>query len=214
MPADRETGDLESAGLAPTPQLAREQLGDPLADPMRDPLDDQPRVRLEGDVAAEVRRTTLPPPRERDDELMDNPPVGDYHLGRLGGHEQGKRMRRIFTLLAIGLVAGGVALMVWYVRNRPPEHASQYELPAGTDLESRPRVMAWSGGKARLGLDRKPPGVLEIALPDRTLRLAEGSDQAQMVLEVEDGKTTALKVLFGDVVEELGPGAKPMIAAK
>ena len=59
-----------------------------------------------------------------------------------------------------------------------------------------------------------PPGVLEIALPDRTLRLADGSDQAQMALEVEEGKTVALKVIFGDVVEELAPGARPLIAAK
>ena len=75
MPADRETGDLDSAGLAPTPHLAREQLGDPFSE--RDPLSEQPRAKLEGELAAGARRTTLPPPRERDDELMDNPPVGD-----------------------------------------------------------------------------------------------------------------------------------------
>jgi len=211
MPADRETGDLESAGLAPTPHLAREQLGDPLGDPLRDPMSDLPRVRLEGGLAAEVRGTTLPPPRDRDDELMDNPPVGDYHRGRLGGHEQGRRMRRIFAMVAVALVVVGVALMVWYVRTRPPQHASQFELPAGSELEGRPRVMTWTGGKARLGLDRKPPGVLEISLPDRTLRLAEGSDQAQFKVDVEDGKTVALKVLFGEVVEELAPGARPLL---
>ncbi|HEY0136047.1 MAG TPA: hypothetical protein VGB85_18300 [Nannocystis sp.] len=212
MPADREQSDLDSAGLAPTPQLAREHLADPLADPLRDPLSEQPRVRLEGDLAGEERRTTLPPPRERDDELMDNPPVGDYHRGRLGGHQSGRRMRIIFGILAVALVAGGVGLMVWYVRNRPPQHSSQFELPPGSDLEGRPRVMTWTGGKARLGLDRKPPGVLEISLPDRTLRLADGSDQAQMKVEVEDGKTVALKVIFGEVVEELAPGANPLLA--
>ena len=71
--------------------------------------------------------------------------------------------------------------------------------------------MAWSGGKARLGLDRQPPGILAIELPDRTLRLAEGSDQAQLKLEVRDGKTVELKVLFGAIVEELGPGARPLL---
>jgi hypothetical protein len=214
MPVERDHGDLESAGLAPTPQLAREHLADPLASPLRDPLSEQPRVRLEGDLAGEERRTTLPPPRERDDELMDNPPVGDYHRGRLGGHEQGRRMRMIFGILAVALVAGGVALMVWYVRNKPPEHTSQFELPPGSDLEGRPRVMTWTGGKARLGLDRKPPGVMEIALPDRKLRLADGSDQAQMQVEVEDGKTVALKVIFGEVIEDLAPGADPLLAAR
>ena len=211
MPADREQSDLDSAGLAPTPPLAREGLADPLADPLRDPLSERPRVRLEGDLAGEQRRTTLPPPRERDDELMDNPPVGDHHRGRLGGHQKGRRMRLIFGVVLVALIAGGVAVMVWYVRNKPPEHSSQFELPAGSDLEGRPRVMTWTGGKARLGLDRKPPGVLEIALPDRTLRLAEGSDQAQMKIDVEDGKTVALKVIFGDVVEDLAPGARPLL---
>ena len=210
---DRDPGDLERAGLAPTSPLAREGLADPLADPLPDPLSEQPRVRLEGDLAGVERGTTLPPPRERDDELMDNPPVGDYHRGRLGGERHGSRMRLIFGLLVVGFIAGGVALMVWYQRNRPPEHAEQFKLPAGSELEGRPRVMRWTGGKARLGLDRTPPGVLEIALPDRTLRLADGSDQAQMKLEVEDGKTVALKVLFGEVVEDLQPGARPLLGA-
>ncbi len=208
---DRDHGDLDAAGLRPTPPLAREGLADPLADPLRDPLAEQPKVRLEGDLGP---RPGLPPPRERDDELMDNPPVGDYHRGRLEGYRQGGRMRIILFLLVIGFIAGGVALMVWYVRNRPPEHAQQFELPPGSDLDARPRTMTWTGGKARLGLDRKPPGITAIELPDRTLRLAEGSDQAQMKVDVEDGKTKDLRIIFGEVVEELGPGAQPLIAAK
>ncbi len=210
---DRDTGDLERA-VAPTPALARDDLADPLSDPLPDPLSEQPRVHLEGDAAGLERRTTLPPPRERDDELMDNPPVGDYHRGRLGGHVQGGRMRLVFGILIVAFIAAGVAMMIWYVRNRPPEHSSQYQLPAGSQLDGRPRTMSWSGGKARLGLDRAPPGVLEISLPDRTLRLAEDSDQAQMTVNVEDGKTVALKVLFGDIVEDLTPGASPLLASK
>lgn len=206
---DRDPGDLDRA---PTSPLAREGLADPLADPLPDPLSEQPRVRLEGDIAGVQRGTTLPPPRARDDELMDNPPVGDYHRGRLGGYRQGSRMRLVFAALIIAFIAGGVALMVWYTRTRPPAHAEQYQLPAGSELEGRPRSMSWTGGKARLGLDRAPPGVLEIELPDRTLRLADGSDQAQMKLEVEAGKTVALKVLFGEVVEDLHPGARPLLA--
>ena len=210
---DRDQGDLDVAAPRPTPPLAREGLADPLADPLRDPMAEQPQVKLEGDLGA-PSRPSLPPPRERDDELMDNPPVGDYHRGRLEGYRQGGRMRMVLVLLVIGFVAGGVALMVWYVRTRPPEHAQQFELPPGSDLDARPRTMTWTGGKARLGLDRKPPGILAIELPDRTLRLANGSDQAQMKIEVEDGKTTALRVIFGEVVEELGPGARPLLASK
>jgi len=108
-------------------------------------------------------------------------------------------------------VISGVLVVSWWARNRPPAHPQQFQLPAGTDLDSRPRTMAWSGGKARLGLDRQPPGILAIELPDRTLRLAEGSDQAQLKVEVRDGKTVALKVLFGAVVEELGADATPLL---
>src|SRR6185369_3058210 len=95
-------------------------------------------------------------PRERDDELMANPPVGVHHLGRLGGYRQGGRMRMVLVGLVVVFVGLGVAFVAWFVRNRPAEHARQFELPAGSDLEARPRVMAWSGGKARLGLDRTP----------------------------------------------------------
>ena len=195
-----------------TPPLAREALGDPLGDPLRDPLADEPRARLQGDLASELRKAEPPPPRERDDELMADPPVGVHHLGRLEGYRQGGRMRMLLALMAVVFAAGGVALVVWFVRTRPPVHAQQFELPAGSDLDARPRVMAWSGGKARLGLDRNPPGVLQIDLPDRSLKLADGCDQAQMKLDVEDGKTTELRVIFGEVVEELKPGARPLLA--
>jgi len=110
-------------------------------------------------------------------------------------------------------VAGGVALLVWYTRTREPVHAQQFQLPEGSELSSRPRTMVWSGGQARLGLDRAPPGLLAIELPDRTLRLADGCDQAQFKVVVEDGRTKTLKVLFGEVTEELGPGARPKLKA-
>lgn len=206
--------DPPQTNASPTPPLAREVLGDPLGDPLRDPLTDEPRARLEGDLAAELRKVEPPPPRERDDELMHDPPVGAHHLGRLGGYRQGGRMRMVFIGLVVVLVAGGIAFMAWFVRNRPPAHAQQFELPAGSDLDARPRVMAWSGGKARLGLDRKPPGVLQIDLPDRSLKLADGCDQAQMKIEVEEGKTTELRVIFGEIVEDLKPGARPLLAAR
>ena len=43
------------------------------------------------------------------------------------------------------------------------------------------------------------------------MRLAEGSDQAQLKVEVRDGKTVELKVLFGQVVEELAADARPLL---
>lgn len=157
--------------------------------------------------------TPAPPPvRERDDELLPNPPMGQ-HGGRLAGYAAGSGMRRLLFALVVVFVAGGVALLVWYTRTREPVHAQQFQLPEGSEMSARPRTMVWSGGQARLGLDRAPPGLLAIELPDRTLRLAEGCDQAQFKVDVEDGRTKTLKVLFGEVTEELGPGARPKLKA-
>lgn len=198
---------LDRARPTPPPTLADPNAGftRDLSDPSGDPT---------GDLIGEPRKVERPPARERDDELMANPPVGVHHRGRLEGYRQGGRMRVVLSLLVVGFVAGGVALAVWFVRTRPPQHAKQFELPPGSDLEARPRTMTWTGGKARLGLDRTPPGVLQIDLPDRSLRLADGCDQAQMKIEVEAGKTTALRVIFGDIVEELKPGARPLLTPR
>lgn len=182
--------------IDPSQGNPRDALGDPASDPL----------------AGELRNPGPPPRRERDDELMADPPVGVHHLGRLEGYRQGGRMRLLLTAMVAVFVAVGVALFAWFVRTRPAEHARQFELPAGSDLEARPRTMIWSGGKARLGLDRSPPGVLQIDLPDRSLRLADGCDQAQMKIDVEDGKTTELRVIFGEIVEDLKPGARPKLA--
>lgn len=163
---------------------------------------------------SEVLRAPEPPPaRERDDELLLDPPKGD-HGGRLSAYAAGAGMRRVIFALVIAFVAGGVALTIWFVRTREPEHVPQFQLPAGSEMSSRPRTMVWSGGAARLGLDRAPPGLLAVELPDRTLRLAEGCDQAQFKVNVEEGQTKSLKIVFGEVVEELGPGAAPKIKPK
>ncbi len=165
-------------------------------------------------IRHDVFRTPVSPPvRERDDELLPDPPKLE-HAGRLAGYAAGSRMRRLIGALVVVFVAGGVALLVWFTRTREPAHVQQFQLPEGSEMSSRPRTMVWSGGPARLGLDRAPPGLLAVELPDRTLRLADGCDQAQFKVDVEDGRTKTVKVIFGDVVEELGPGAAPRIKAK
>ena len=202
---DRTPEEVEDGAAAP-PSLARELFADTLPDALS-------AGRLSAGRHRDLEPTppTTIPPRERDDELMDIVPPSDYHRGRLGGYAAGAPMRRLFYALVIVFVIGGVVLVSWWVRNRPNLHPQQFQLPAGTDLDARPRTMAWSGGKARLGLDRQPPGILSIELPDRTLRLAEGSDQAQLKVEVRNGKTVELKVLFGAVVEELAADAQPLL---
>ena len=162
------------------------------------------------DLDGVLKAPEPPPVRERDDELLPDPPKGE-HGGRLAGYAAGAGMRRLLFGLVVVFVAGIVALAVWFTRTREPEHVQQFQLPEGSVMSERPRTMVWSGGRARLGLDRAPPGLLAVELPDRTLRLADGCDQAQFKVDVEDGRTKSLKVVFGEVIEELGPGARPKI---
>lgn len=155
-----------------------------------------------------------PPRSARDDELLAELPPADYHRGRLAGYDAGRRAR-IVLLACLGVLLVGTTV-AWYVyaTAEPAPRSRQFQLPPGTDLSERPRVLTWSEGKARLGLSREPPGVDTIELPDRTLRLAEGADMAQFKLVVEGGKTVALEVVSGevrDVVEELKPGAAPLL---
>lgn len=172
----------------------------------RDELDPRPP-----DVASDWRSVTAPPASERDDELMTDPPRGEHHRGRFAGYGAGRRVRRVL-LACLGLLVVGT-VVVWYQwASRGPEPLRQFQLPPGTAIDERPRVLTWSEGKARLGLSREPPGVHTVELPDRTLTLAEGSDMAQFKVVVEAGKTTALEPVSGEIVETLKPGAAPLIS--
>ena len=144
-------------------------------------------------------------------QLLDDPPETDYHRGRFAGYEAGSGVRKF---VFIGLVVASIGAVIagyWYITylhaNKTPLHA--VPLPEGTDISKRSRVMTWSSGQARLGLTREPPGLLAIELPDRVLRLAPDCDSAQVRLNVVDGKTVQLMVLFGDIVEEAPAAASP-----
>ncbi|HGG56506.1 MAG TPA: hypothetical protein ENK31_01785 [Nannocystis exedens] len=145
------------------------------------------------------------------DQLLDRLPETDHHRGRFAGYEAGTGARRFIlialVLASIGAVVAGYMYITYLHNNRTPVHA--VPLPEGTDISKRPRTMTWSSGKARLGLTREPPGLLEIELPDRLIRLAEGCDSAQVRLNVENGKTIEMIVLFGEVDELPRPTATP-----
>lgn len=138
---------------------------------------------------------------DRSDELLADPPRGDHHLGRFAGLRAAQKVRRRMVYVLLG--AGVAAVVAYWRYTNWLEHQRHhpYELPEGADLEGRPREMTWSGGKARLGLAREAPGILVIHLPDRDVTLAEGCERAQLKVDVEDGRTIALEVLSGDVVE-------------
>jgi hypothetical protein len=164
------------------------------------------------DAPSEWRPVEAPPASARDDELMRDPPAGEHHLGRFAGYAAARRVRRVLIACLALLVAGTVfAWYRWARRGEEPATLRQFELPAGTDTSERPRVFTWSEGKARLGLSREPPGVDTVELPDRTLKLKDGSDMAQFKVVVENGKTTALEPVSGEIVEVLHPGAAPLL---
>ena len=118
------------------------------------------------------------------------------------GYRDGSRVRR---KIYIGLV-GGAAIAVlaghWYARHLEHERknpTAHYTVANGAEDEVRPRSLTWNDGFARLALSRDPPGVNQIVLPDRTIKLADGVDTAQVKIKVVDGKTVQLKVLSGDI---------------
>jgi hypothetical protein len=145
-------------------------------------------------------------PASRDDELLDDPPDTDHHLGRIAGYRRGSRARTaVFLTLALSVPAAAL-LGRWYAKrldedlHRP---SPAYELAPNETGKGRTREVSWSTGRARLGLSREPPGVEQIRLPDRILRLAEGHDHAQVRVEVREGKTVQIEVIAGQIEEEL-----------
>jgi len=154
---------------------------------------------------------------DRTDELLENPPRGDHHLGRFAGYRAASPIR---LRLGLALAACGAAMVIvfWQATRR---FEAQYEreahdrqhvvtLPEGTNTTDRSRVFHWTEGSARLGLRREAPGVEVIRLPDRDLVLAPGSDHAQVKLEVVDGVTTNVRVLVGQIEQRPRP---PNLAA-
>jgi hypothetical protein len=133
------------------------------------------------------------------DELLADPP--ENLPSSLEAYQAGSKVRRwVFGSLVVG-VFGAVVAGKLYIdhleekrRVRPVYHLSG-------SPEGRTRSIEWTSGQARLGLARKAPGAEEIVLPDRVLRLAEGYEQAQVRVVVEDGETVKLDVLIGKIVE-------------
>ena len=90
----------------------------------------------------------------------------------------------------------------WYVDHLDAKRRARPSYRLSDSLEGRARSFEWSEGQARLGLARQAPGIEEIVLPDRVVRLADGYDHAQLRVIVQDDKTVQLDVLVGKIVEE------------
>lgn len=138
---------------------------------------------------------------DRLDELMDDPPFGEHHLGRFAGYEAAKRVRRRMVIVMLTACPVSVIAYVQYTRWLEYQRTHPYQLPEGSDLDGRPREMTWNDGKARLALVREPPGLLTVHLPDMDITLADGCDHAQFKVHVRDGETLTVQVISGDIVQ-------------
>jgi hypothetical protein len=138
------------------------------------------------------------------DELLVDPPAVPAG-GSLAGYRAGRWTRIIFGLVVVAAIGGAVATYR-FVRARQEAQRNAPVIPVyavgeGEDMSARPRQLVWSAGPARLGLAREPPGVEEIVLPDRRVRLADGCDHAQIKVDVVGNRTVSLKVVVGDIVQ-------------
>jgi hypothetical protein len=138
------------------------------------------------------------------DELLDDPPTAAPG-GSIAGYRAGRWTRVIFAIVVIATLGGAIALYRSIrarqeaERNRPI--VPTYAVADDAEAASRPRQLVWSSGPARLGLAREPPGVEEIVLPDRRIRLADGCDHAQIKVDVVGERTVSLTVVVGDIVQ-------------
>ncbi len=168
-------------------------------DPAEDLAEDLAEAPVAGDEPSSEPADAIPE-RERDNELLVEPPFGEHHLGRLGGYRSGVRQRRRLSIAIAVALLGSMIAGFYYIRYLEQfKHYEVFELPPDAELKGRPRVMTWSDGKARFGLHRAPPGVHTIELPDRSVHLADGCDRAQVRVNIVDGETVELTVITGDV---------------
>lgn len=146
-----------------------------------------------------------PPTKGGLDELLPADEAPPAEGGSLQGYKAGSRTRRwIYGGLGIGALLAIVIgqLYVRWLDHKRHNPTPEYELAPGTEDEVRPDTIEWTSGFARLGLSRTEPVIEAIILPDRVLRLAEGSDHAQVKVNVVDGKTVQLKIITGEIVSE------------
>lgn len=154
-------------------------------------------------------------PRERDDELLDELPETDHHLGRFAGWRAARRSRLI---VGGGLsLAGLAAVIAFVVHTRELRYARLHPLPEleATIAPGTSREMTISEGQMRVQLAREPPSINLLHLPDRDITLAPRVDKVQFKVEVREGQTVRLKILTGDaddLRETLtAPGARALL---
>ncbi len=162
--------------------------------------------------AAEIEAApTRARPRDRDDELLSDPPATRDQLGGFAGWRAGRNLR--WMIVGVFVVIAIVVAIVSWQRSARDEYERLHPLPEleATIADGTPREMTVADGQFRLGIARDPPAINVVHLPDRDITLAKGQAKAQFKVEVAQGKTLTLKVLTGKIVETLHEGAEPLL---
>jgi hypothetical protein len=151
-------------------------------------------------------------PRVRDDELLDDLPPTDHHLGRFGGWRAARKVRWVVGItLGLALLAAAIAFL-W--RSHELKQARLHPLPEveATIAPGTPREITYTDGSFRVAISRDAPAVNLVHLPDRDITLGRWAEKAQFKVEIRDGKTLKIKVLTGEIVETLtSPDAVPLL---
>jgi hypothetical protein len=142
-------------------------------------------------------------PRARDDELLDELPATDHHLGGFAGWRALRWPRWVVGGVLAFVVIVGVVVLIKHRLDLRRELLHPLPEVEATIAPGTPREMTYANGKFRVMISREAPAVNLVHLPDRDITLARGEERASFKFEVRDGKTIALEVLTGEIVETL-----------
>lgn len=151
----------------------------------------------------ESESESTPEPGSRDDELLDDIPATNHHLGRFAGWHAARKVR--WLIAGVLGTAFGVGIIAFIHNSLELRHARLHPLPEVEALlgPGTTREATYTDGKFRVGLSREAPYINVVHLPDRDITLARGAENAQFKIEIREGKTVKLTVLTGEIVETL-----------
>jgi hypothetical protein len=151
-------------------------------------------------------------PEARNDELLAELPTTDHHLGAFSGWRSTRKIRWFLGSFGFIVVTISAVVMVRHTLEMRNERLHPMPELEATVAPGESREATYSEGAFRIGISREEPYINLVHLPDRDITLARFSEKAQFKVEVRDGKTIALEVLTGDIVETLTTAdAEPLL---
>ena len=89
---------------------------------------DTPAKAEAAKASARLAKKLAEPVRDRSDELLEDPPEGEHHLGRLAGYRAGRKIRRrLGMFMGVALIAIVVIAVRYQFQMRAEFEAAEYE---------------------------------------------------------------------------------------